>query len=54
MASRAISDSSVNRHNWRLRTNGSHCYPVGTGREYIDGSAGSFTQRDRSAAGACL
>ena len=28
---RAISVSSVNRNNWRLRTNGSRCYPVGTG-----------------------
>ncbi|HAT8013273.1 hypothetical protein E2R62_13470 [Citrobacter rodentium] len=28
---RAISVSSVNRKNWRLRTNGSRCYPVGTG-----------------------
>ena len=29
---RAISVSSVNRKNWRLRTNGSRCYPVGTGK----------------------
>ncbi len=28
---RAISVSSVNRNNWRLRTNGSRCYPVGAG-----------------------
>lgn len=29
---RAISASSVNRNNWRLRTNGSRCYPVGAGK----------------------
>lgn len=29
---RAISVSSVNRKNWRLRTNGSRCYPVGAGK----------------------
>ncbi|EIP3949429.1 hypothetical protein LSB85_001196 [Salmonella enterica] len=29
---RAISASSVNRYNWRLRTNGSRCYPVGAGK----------------------
>ena len=29
---RAISASSVNRKNWRLRTNGSRCYPVGAGK----------------------
>ncbi|EAM9239965.1 hypothetical protein A4K52_004286 [Salmonella enterica subsp. arizonae] len=28
---RAISASSVNRNNWRLRTNGSRCCPVGAG-----------------------
>lgn len=28
---RAISVSSVNRNNWRLRTNGSRFYPVGAG-----------------------
>ncbi|EIQ3689638.1 hypothetical protein LU342_000360 [Salmonella enterica] len=28
---RAISVSSVNRNNWRLRTNGSRCCPVGAG-----------------------
>ncbi|EAZ3152013.1 hypothetical protein F9271_06600 [Salmonella enterica] len=29
---RAISVSSVNRYSWRLRTNGSRCYPVGAGK----------------------
>ncbi|AKE60086.1 hypothetical protein F384_16765 [Citrobacter amalonaticus Y19] len=30
--SRAIPECSVNRNNWRLRTNGSRCYPVGAGK----------------------
>ncbi|EBM3802260.1 hypothetical protein FXQ12_19320 [Salmonella enterica] len=29
---RAIPASSVNRNSWRLRANGSRCYPVGTGK----------------------